>query len=103
MPCLSSVNHHPSALLAAERCLQCGASRAGDVAALAGHDATPGRWQRSIADAVVPMKTCANRPEAGEPPQHTAPWQCPILRVALLGTVALVLLVVDMFVLWPVP
>ncbi|WOB50368.1 hypothetical protein NYR97_02850 [Xanthomonas hydrangeae] len=100
---MSSVNHHPSALLAAERCPQCGASRAGDVAALAGPDATPGRWQRSIADAAVPMQACANRAEAGEPPQHIAPWQCPILRAALLGTIALVLLVVDMFVLWPVP
>ncbi|CAD7714332.1 hypothetical protein LMG31884_10670 [Xanthomonas hydrangeae] len=49
------------------------------------------------------MQACANRAEAGEPPQHIAPWQCPILRAALLGTIALVLLVVDMFVLWPVP
>ncbi|NHF64668.1 hypothetical protein [Xanthomonas hortorum] len=96
----------PSALRAAgghaaqAYCPHCGASRAGNLATRA---ATPGTAQLPDTTAVAPAQPATHQQRSGEPPQHIAPWQCPILRAALLGTIALVLLVVDMFVLWPVP
>ncbi|MBB4706735.1 hypothetical protein FHY34_000556 [Xanthomonas arboricola] len=49
------------------------------------------------------MQTATYRQFSVEPAHRIAPLQCPILRAALLGSIALVLLVVDMFVLWPLP
>ncbi|MCC4616051.1 hypothetical protein LL972_08545 [Xanthomonas campestris pv. asclepiadis] len=106
MQTLPFVNGDPPTLRAAEdhavqaHCPHCGASRAGDVAAPA---AAPRTGQLPDTTAVASAQTATHQQRAVEPAHAIAPLQCPILRAALLGSIALVLLVVDMFVLWPLP
>ncbi|WP_146094264.1 hypothetical protein [Xanthomonas arboricola] len=109
MQTLPCVNDDPSTLRLAQGqaaqmpCPHRGASRVGDVAALWARAATPGTGQPPDATAVVSVQPATHRQRSVEPARRIAPLQCPILRAALLGSIALVLLVVDMFVLWPLP
>ncbi|PPT69521.1 hypothetical protein XarbCFBP8142_08245 [Xanthomonas arboricola] len=109
MQTLPFVNDDPSTLRFAQgqaaqmQCPHCGASRVGDVAAPWARAATPGTGQPPDATAVASVQTATHWQFSVEPAYRIAPLQCPILRAALLGSIALVLLVVDMFVLWPLP
>lgn len=99
MQTLPFVTADPSTLRA--QCPHCGASRAG-VARAAGAT-TLGAGQPPDATAAASAQTGMHRQRSVEPARGAAPLRCPILRAALLGSLALVLLVVDMVVLWPLP
>ncbi|MCS3807993.1 hypothetical protein [Xanthomonas sp. 4461] len=101
MQTLPFIDADPSTLRM--RCPHCAASRAGDVAARSAGATTPGTAQPPDAAAAAPAQTGMHRQRSIEPARGAAPLRCPILRAALLGSIALVLLVVDMVVLWPLP
>ncbi|WP_104612043.1 hypothetical protein [Xanthomonas pisi] len=101
MQTLPFVTADPSTLRA--QCPHCGASRAGDIAARSLHAAAPGTAQVPDATVAASAQTGMHRQRSVEPARGAAPLRCPILRAALLGSIALVLLVVDMVVLWPLP